>query len=493
MSIRLPSELPRMGGRAVWLSFTAIVAMFVLASAAAIYWTGVSQAKSREIVERMLASVELVTRLAADVDRTRILTDTHIFLKEPADMRRLEQHIARVEADFAATARAYAPFATENGEKVIWQDLQAQAAALEQPMRQALELSRQNRDREAVAVMRDLEVEFDAITRDAGALVRINHAEANEALATVHQLQQSSLLFAGVVTLVGIALSAVVAALLARLIRRRERELRASTAALEQRNRELDAFAGRVAHDLRGPLTTINLAASRLAERAPQEEGTSAVLRRGVTRMETLIRDLLTLSRSGTEAQDASSDPATVASVVAEEIGPRVLAAGGTLRVAVQSAGVLCSEGLLRQLLWNLVDNALKYRRPESGPEIEVRGHPVGSLYELRVSDRGMGMSADDASQVFTPFFRAVEVRDTPGTGLGLSIVKRVVEAHRGSISVESRLGVGTTFNVSLVMAPRPARASRKEEARAVPPGDAPKPSSLADRLRAWRARLRRA
>ena len=104
-------------------------------------------------------------------------------------------------------------------------------------------------------------------------------------------------------------------------------------------------------------------------------------------------------------------------------------------------------------MLWNLADNAVKYRRDEVAPEIVMVGRIVGGRYELRVSDNGVGMAPDDARRLFEPFYRAVRTRDRPGTGLGMSIVKRIVEATGGSVSVDSQLGRGTTVVVALPLA----------------------------------------
>jgi signal transduction histidine kinase len=225
------------------------------------------------------------------------------------------------------------------------------------------------------------------------------------------------------------------------------------TARLTEQNRELDAFAGRVAHDLRGPLTTISLAAGRLEEVTPHERSTSAILRRGVSRMEQLIRDLLTLSRVDSQPANAAADPAVVAAMVADDLGKPVAEAGGTLEVAVDPGSVHCSDGLLRDVLANLVENALKYRR-EDPPAIKVEGHRVGGEYELRVRDNGIGMSAEEARHAFDAFYRALRApNEVPGTGLGLSIVKRVVDVCGGRISVESKLDQGTTFIVELPLA----------------------------------------
>ena len=103
--------------------------------------------------------------------------------------------------------------------------------------------------------------------------------------------------------------------------------------------------------------------------------------------------------------------------------------------MAVDHAVVSCSEGLLRQALTNLTENAVKYRRPDVGPEVEISGTAIDDGYELRVSDNGVGMAADEAGHVFEPFYRSSRTQSLPGTGLGLSIAtgwrKRAAEACR--------------------------------------------------------------
>jgi signal transduction histidine kinase len=173
------------------------------------------------------------------------------------------------------------------------------------------------------------------------------------------------------------------------------------------------------------------------------------VLRRGITRMEFLIGDLLALSRIDAEPR-AISQTSAIEQILKEELAPQVKSLNGILRIQLEPAAVRCSEGLLRQVLWNITDNAMKYRRTEVQLEIEVEGHIVGNSYQFRISDNGSGMSPEAARHAFEPFFRAEAVRATPGTGLGLSIVKRVIDVSGGTVSVASEAGKGTTFVVHL-------------------------------------------
>jgi len=107
--------------------------------------------------------------------------------------------------------------------------------------------------------------------------------------------------------------------------------------------------------------------------------------------------------------------------------------------------------------MWNLGENAVKYRRDGVQLNVEIRGRILLHIYQLSVSDNGMGLSPSEAQHVFEAFFRGQDVRSTPGTGLGLSIVKRAVEASGGSVSIDSTLGQGTTFKVHLPLAERKA------------------------------------
>jgi signal transduction histidine kinase len=168
--------------------------------------------------------------------------------------------------------------------------------------------------------------------------------------------------------------------------------------------------------------------------------------------MEALVDDLLALAR--VESQVAGRcDPAAVVKEVEVDFAPRIAAEKGALRVSVHPAEVSCSEGLLRQAVTNLLDNAVKYHRPDAAPEVEISGAPSNGSYDLTVTDNGIGMSAQETQQVAQPYYRSPRSQDRPGIGLGLSIVSRVAEASGGKLSVQSNLGHGSTFVVRLPLA----------------------------------------
>ncbi len=113
-----------------------------------------------------------------------------------------------------------------------------------------------------------------------------------------------------------------------------------------------------------------------------------------------------------------------------------------------QPTEILSDENLLRHILGNLLSNAIKYSRPDSIVYFELRFKNQTVIFNIK--DEGIGIPLEDQKQLFQPFYRANNVGSIPGTGLGLAIVKKCLEAHGGEITVNSEVGVGTTFTVTL-------------------------------------------
>ena len=433
--------------------FGSIVALLMLAQAIGYFQWHEVRPNVDLIGRNALESVALINRMGMDIQRQRILIARHIFEHEQSQMKVVEAQIDAVRSDYAVAARAYAPLATFPGEGLAWAQLIQDVAVAEQRSFVAIQLSRADRDAEATQKMVDAEPAFDAIDRDLAVIIAINRAAANHANDKIDGLLRDVLGLRLFLTVGIIVLTVVIGIWGSRMISRTEQRLILQAAALENRNRELDAFAGRVSHDLRGPLNTISLAASMLSERAPPGDSTPGILRRGVNQMASLVEDLLALSRLGAPMVGVSTLTAPVAASIKDDLGPIVKEVGGSLFVDVEPATVRCSEGLLRQVLWNLGENAVKYRRPNVAPHVELLGRVTQRGYQFQVSDNGAGMSADDARHAFEPFFRGQHDRAIPGTGLGLAIVRRIVEASGGTVSLDSRLGQGTTFVIELPLA----------------------------------------
>lgn len=236
---------------------------------------------------------------------------------------------------------------------------------------------------------------------------------------------------------------------------RLEREVRERTAALESANQELEAFSYSVSHDLRAPLRHITgfaeILHQSLGNSIPEEDG--RLLERilaSAERMSRLIADLLAFSRtSRAELHRGKVNlQELVESVVAElqpEIADRkIIWKQGTL------PEVMADPSLLRQVVSNLLLNAVKYTRPRDPAEIETGCLPDAKEAVVFVRDNGVGFDMSFADKLFGVFQRLHTDQEFEGTGVGLANVRRIIARHGGRTWAESRLGEGATFYFSL-------------------------------------------
>jgi signal transduction histidine kinase len=418
----------------------------------AVAQTRLLETNVRHLVGDMLTSMRLVGELDSEVQRRRDLVIDHIAAKDPEEMAALDAEIAAAGARIGSRLHAYERWIDLPGERDTWERTLADVASVDEAIARALTLSRANRDVEARRVMDQAASRFAVVSVDFDQVTAINDRGATQSLAGFATIRQRLVLILLGLGLLAVAGTLIVGRWSVRQIARREDEMAPAASRLEARNTELDAFAGRVAHDIRGGLATIALATTALAAKVPQEDRAMQILQRGTRGMEALVEDLLALARVEAFIR-GRCDPSAVVSQVVQDLAPRIEEKKVTLRVSVAPAEVACSEGLLRQAVTNLVDNAVKYRRAEITPTVEISGSPRDGEYDLRVSDNGVGMTEEEIERVTQPFYRSPRTRDVPGTGLGLSIVNRVAEASRGKLTVDTRLGEGSTFIVRLPLA----------------------------------------
>lgn len=210
-----------------------------------------------------------------------------------------------------------------------------------------------------------------------------------------------------------------------------------------------DDFVSSVSHEFRTPLTSILGYVELLLFDEPDESQREMldIVRRNSERLLTLVSDLLA-SRNGQLI--VTPHAVNVAELVRSSVSsalPKAAASGIVLTADVPDTLEAHVDGArISQVLDNLVSNAIKYS-PDGG-SVRVSLVEEDGNVACRVTDTGMGMTPEDASEVFAKFFRTSNVRRTaiPGVGLGLPISKAIVEAHGGSIDVDSTLGEGTVF-----------------------------------------------
>lgn len=218
-----------------------------------------------------------------------------------------------------------------------------------------------------------------------------------------------------------------------------------------------DEFVASVSHELRTPLTSVLGHLEMLTDHQglPADVTTQLrVVRRNAIRLQGLVSDLLEVAqaREGSlQLQRAQVDLAALVQEAVDAALPAAEGSGISLRGEVPETLIARVDAQrLRQVLDNLVSNAVKYT--QSGGSVTVVLRDQGDEIELAVSDTGIGIHEDEVEQVFTRFFRGGEAlqRQIPGTGLGLNIVSSIVTAHGGVVTLESQVGRGSTFRISL-------------------------------------------
>lgn len=234
-----------------------------------------------------------------------------------------------------------------------------------------------------------------------------------------------------------------------------EQRVQARTAELEASNKELEAFSYSVAHDLRSPLRAMDGYSQFLLERHAagldaQSREYLARIRAAAQRMGRLIDDLLNLARIGRVAM--KSDPVNLGTL-SREIIEELQARDPERHVTVTIMPGMIARGdrdLLRQALWNLLDNAWKFTGTRHDAHITVGMMTKDDTPVFFVRDNGVGFNMAYINKLFHAFQRLHAESEFPGTGIGLAVVQRIVQRHGGRVWAEGAEGEGATFYFTL-------------------------------------------
>ncbi len=210
-------------------------------------------------------------------------------------------------------------------------------------------------------------------------------------------------------------------------------------------------FISNVSHELRTPLTAIKAAVETLLDE-DRDSPFAAMIQRNAEAMEDLLEDLTDLSLIETQAVPLEIAPLDLVRLV-EECIEQVRPIAGAIRLSSRLSGPLsirADKRRLRQILVNLLDNAIKFNRPDG--RVDVEAETANGWVVLRVRDSGIGIPAAQLDQVFHRFYQVApeRSRERPGSGLGLAIVKHLARLHGGNVEAESEVGVGSTFTLRL-------------------------------------------
>jgi PAS domain S-box-containing protein len=232
--------------------------------------------------------------------------------------------------------------------------------------------------------------------------------------------------------------------------------LREATRQLEVSNRELQDFAMVASHDLQEPLRKVQMFGDKLkrkysAQLSPEGLDWLTRMMNAAMRGQSLIQGLLALSRVTTKAQPpVPVDLYETAREVASDLEARIAEASGQVKIG-QLPVIEADPLQMRQLLQNLIGNALKFRKPGEPPVVRLDARKLApGGYEILVSDNGIGFEQKYVDRIFKLFQRLHERGVYEGSGMGLAICRKIVERHGGTITARSVPGAGTTFLIDL-------------------------------------------
>ena len=374
-----------------------------------VYFSEEEALQTTAILENAQRSILLLKDILLDVKQLTTSNDA--------------RSIERWKQDIAEDSRHYDPLATYVGEREEWNHLQDLLAQLP------------SKPSDNPQSAHDLEDQIDKSVND---LVAINTIEGKGNAAAIQAANRRAILGNIIVGGTVLAIVAVISVWLLRVLARQRRLVLERVQFLGEKNAELEAFAGRAAHDLRSPMNPIRGYADLILESPALPENVTAMaqrIRRAVDRMARVVDDMLALSVSGRPPEGRSSS-AVVISRIIEEMGAELQ---GALLVTKLNAGqVACAEGVLSQILRNLIGNAIKFRARSRALSITIETRDVGPMVEIVIEDNGIGMDPENAKHAFEPFYRGLTDREVPGHGLGLAIVERTTRALGGTCELWS-------------------------------------------------------
>jgi signal transduction histidine kinase len=348
------------------------------------------------------------------------------------------------------------------GERDLWDELRADLRHATDIARSVLQAEdARDTSRANILLRSEAEGAFDRADRTMLAALEFDVSQSQQLAREVRALRRATL--DAIILLDGIAsaVAASAAFIAYRASKRHDRLLNEHSALLAARVTELDQFSGRVAHDILSPLSAVAVGLALVGRTADSQarvhlqRAESALLR-----VRELVDGLLAFALS--RATPGSGARCRVNSVVADIAADYAEAARAAhIDLIVEPCApveIACSVGVFSSVVQNLLGNAIKYMGDAPLRRVIVRANATGQIARLTVEDTGPGIDAELQKRMFEPFVRG-EHDAAGGIGLGLATVKRLVEAHGGTVGVKSRVGSGTLFRVELPVASLPVRS----------------------------------
>lgn len=452
---RPSSRLPIRGFR---LGFLVVVALLTGGAGFILFSAQRTNERTDHLVAASMERERLIGLLRLDATLLSQAANDHINAATDDERASADEAMGVILAEIQASSNKYTADLPRS-EVVTWLKLKETSEMLVKTVDVTVKYS--NR-KEAERARKHLEEEVKPINFElddvANELARQNAEETQKLLHNLQDLRWRATQAAVAVVGLAVLLSLLVALQVTRLLKRQEKTISNQMAELNRRNQELDSFASRVAHDLISPLAPLKgyLTLARRQSGDPEVKELLAQAESSTGRMSELVDALLRFCRAGKPSERSSGELDTAVTTILLEQAQAAVAAGVHLeRHLAPHVQVQCAGTLLQSIAQNVLSNAVKYTAGRPAARVTVRVSTEKGFALFEVTDNGPGMSDESRQLLFTPFFRAPEARGRPGHGLGLATTKRLVEAHGGSIEVQTAIGVGTQVTVRLPLSDR--------------------------------------
>ncbi|MDF2692184.1 MAG: sensory transduction histidine kinase [Labilithrix sp.] len=444
------SDATRRSVRIVWLliaAFVLTIASFVAATTVAEYRARGIEAAAESITTNALPSIACLSGARTELRQVELMLERLTDTDGPIPKRDPTADRAVLDSSREAFARYWSTcisLPVYPGERALQERIASRTREMNDSIEVVLSAIAAGKAEAAARELADhTQPAFDHVDAAMVETIELNARHSAALGADIASMRTSSKSLREFLVTLSVILASVAAFLMVRLLRR-------FTGLMESRVLDMEQFAGRVAHDVRSPLTSIGLALE-LTKRDPAAGIERGLLDRAsatLQRVGQLVDGLLVFARSGEAPEaSASSNIGEVLSGVVDEMRPSAEANGIELQLEQLECedAVACSSGVLISLVSNIVGNAIKHMGSAPIRRVNVRVRDLGRRVRFEICDTGPGVPPAMRERIFDPYVRAAE-SSVPGIGLGLATVRRLVEAHGGTVGVLPNEGPGSLF-----------------------------------------------
>lgn len=426
--------------RALVCAFAAVVLSFVTTTWVSERRTGIIERDALSIQQNAAPSIRRLATARGQLRRLQLLV--HRALDHSSKGERITEIDAGREL-LDQELSAYQSLPTYPGEQAAWQRAKVELGRVDAELASVISALQ----RDDLAAAKAVEVQLDATSEDASTAlsldIDVNVAAAAQLAAGIEKRRVQGLAWAMILDGAGVLLAVGAAMLALRVSRAHSRAVQALRALAERKAEELDQFAERMAHDVRGPLSVVGISLAT----AERYGGDEPRFRRAINRAtgafrqtSGIIEALFDFARAGARPDpNARASVSDAAEAVAVSMCTKAEQIGADIVVRASShATVPCPAGLLESAIGNLVGNAITHVEGRARRVVAIEAADQGTDVTVTVSDTGPGLPADmDPVALFEPYVRGKNARGR-GLGLGLATVKKVVEAYGGQVGVDS-------------------------------------------------------